>query len=106
MSIKGKPNKRVVISEENMSEELKEELKARYPLGMSDSMIRITKPNGEFFYGVVLEMPDVTYLVKLKVKVDKSPAEDIDKELFEEAANDELKNAEDVAHEEEDESEE
>lgn len=80
-----------------MSAELAEELKARYPLGVSDSMIRINKPNGDFFYGVVLEMPDVTYLVKLKVKVDKSPAEEIDKDIFDGPADDDIKGAEEVA---------
>lgn len=99
------PKKRVVISEENMSDELKEELKARYPFGVSDSMIRINKPNGDFFYGVVLEMPDVTYLVKLKVKVDKSPAEELDKELFDDGGSDEIV-SDDVASEEADDSDE
>lgn len=99
------PKKRVVISEDNMSDELKEELKARYPLGVSDSMIRINKPNGDFFYGVVLDMPDVTYLVKLKVKVDKSPAEELDKELFDDGGSDEIVSDE-VASEDSDDSDE
>lgn len=97
------PKKRVVITKENLSEQLQEELKARYPLGVFDSMIRINKPNGDFFYGVVLEMPDVTYLVKLKVKVDKIPAEEIEKEMFDDdQPDDEIKNIDDVVADDDD----
>lgn len=91
--------KRVVISYENLSVELVEALKERYPLGFTDNMIRVDKPNGDFFYGVVLETDDTSYLVKISVKIDDKAKEDIEKDLFadDEADSDEIKGAEDIA---------
>lgn len=91
--------KRVVISYENLSPELIEALKERYPFGFTDNMIRVDRPNGEFFYGVVLETEDSSYLVKISVKIDDKAKEEIEKDLFadEDAESDEIKGAEDIA---------
>lgn len=98
-SSKKVPKKRVVVSFENLSDELREALKARYPLGFADNMIRIDKPNGEFFYGVVLEAEDTSYLIKLKVKIDQNPEEEFDKDQYgaTDDDNDEIKGAEEIA---------
>ncbi len=74
--------KRVVIAYNSLSPELQLELKKAYPLGFTDHMIRIDKPSGDFFYAVVFETPDVSYLVKVDVKIDGGAMEDDDKELF------------------------
>lgn len=92
------PKRRVVISYENLSDELREALKERYPLGFTDFMIRVDKPNGEFFYGVVLETEETSYLVKVKVKVDQAPSEDIEKDLYGDGdQDDDIKGAEEIA---------
>lgn len=89
--------KRVAISYANLTPELLDALKAKYPYGYTDYMIRIDKPNGDFFYAVVLETDDTTYLVKVNVKIDTNPQEEIEKELFEADEVDDIKSADDVA---------
>ena len=44
--------KHIVTSFHNLSPELQEAVKAKYPLGFTDAMIRVDKPNGDFFYAV------------------------------------------------------
>lgn len=75
--------KRLVVSFKNLSEELKEELKRKYPLGFQDNMIRVEKGPSDFFYAVVLEMDDVSYLIKVDVKVDDG-AEEEDSDFYDE----------------------
>ncbi|MFI3265505.1 MAG: hypothetical protein SNG38_09320 [Rikenellaceae bacterium] len=56
------------------------QVKEKYPLGFNDAMMRIDKPNGDFFYAVPFETEDITYLVKIDVKIDDS--EKMEKDLF------------------------
>lgn len=88
--------KRVAISYTNLTPELLDAFKQQYPLGYTDKMIRIDKPNGDFFYAVVLDTPDTTYLVKVNVKIDSNPQEDLEKDLYEGDQVEEIKNTEDV----------
>ncbi len=74
--------RRVVISYENLGDDLKSLLKESYPDGYTDYMIRVDKPNGDFFYGVTLEDDQAIYFVKVPVKVDNKGHEEIEKELF------------------------
>lgn len=90
--------KRVVISYHNLPEELQEELKNKYPHGFTESMIRIDKGPGDFFYGVVFETEDTNYLVKIDVKVDGTLDEEDDKEYY----DDEIKGAEEIIADEAD----
>lgn len=62
--------KRLVTSIHNLSVEQQSELKALYPLGFSEIMQRIDKPDGSFFYVVPYETEETYYLVKIDVKVD------------------------------------
>ncbi len=91
--------KRAITSYENLAPELKELLKERYPDGYTDHMTRVDKPNGDFFYGVVLEMEDTIYFVKIPVKIDDKAQEDIEKDIFAPSVDEvaELKGAEDIA---------
>lgn len=84
--------KRVVVSYNNLTPELQAELKKAYPLGFTDSMIRIEKGPGDFFYAVVFETPDTNYLVKVDVKVDGGLHEEEDKDYYDE----EIKGADDI----------
>lgn len=77
-----KPKKRLVISYNNLSEELLELVKKKYPTGYADSMIRIDKPSGDFFYAIVLETDEVSYLIKVDVKIDTKLEEEEDKDFF------------------------
>ncbi len=84
--------KRVVISYNNLSPELQAELKKAYPQGFTDSMIRIEKGPGDFFYAVVFETADTNYLVKVDVKIDGGPTDDDDKDFY----DDDLKGADEI----------
>jgi len=87
--------KRVAISYKNLSPELLEEVKKKYPHGWTDHMIRIDKSPTDFFYAIMLETADTSYLIKVDVKVDAAGQveEDEDKEYY----DDEIKGAEDIA---------
>lgn len=85
--------KRVVVKFVNLAPELQEELKKQYPTGFVDHMIRIEKGPGDFFYAVVLETEDTSYLVKIDVNIDDNPEEEDDKDYY----NDEIKGADEIA---------
>lgn len=83
MAVNITPKKRAVISYDNMSDELKDAFREKYPHGYADYMgdiFKVDKPDGTFFHAVSLEIPDAIYLVKIKVKVDD--IEDAEEELF------------------------
>ena len=76
------PIKRI-ISYDNMSQELLDAFKEKYPRGYADylsDIIKVDKPDGTSFYAVSLDIPGATYLVKIKVKVDER--EDVEDGLF------------------------
>ena len=67
-------------------------MKALYPAGYYDVMMRIDKPNGDFFYAVPFETEEISYLVKIDVKIDDLSDEDDDKDYY----DDELKGADEI----------
>lgn len=85
--------KRLVVSLNNMTPELQEEVKAAYPAGFADYMMRIPKPNGEFFFAVPFETEEISYLVKIDVKIDDASHEEEDKDYY----DDDLKGADELA---------
>ncbi|MFR9523993.1 MAG: hypothetical protein SNH94_05420 [Rikenellaceae bacterium] len=72
--------KRLVTSFQNLASEIQVQVKEKYPLGFTDAMMRIDKPNGDFFYAVPFETEEIFYLVKIAVKIDDS--ENMEKDLF------------------------
>ncbi len=84
--------KRLVVSFNNLPSEIQAEVKAFYPTGYFDAMMRIDKPNGDFFYAVPFETEEISYLVKIDVKIDDMSEEDDDKEYYDE----EIKGADDL----------
>ena len=91
--------RRSVVSFANLPEELQEEVKKLYPYGYNEAMLRIEKPNGDFFYAVPFETDEVSYLVKVAVKIDDHVDEEEDKDYY----SDDLKGADEFADNEEDE---
>jgi len=85
--------KRLVVSFRNLSPELQDEVKKRYPTGFTEHMIRVDKGQGEFFYAVVFETDEIIYLVKVDVKIDDRIEEEEDKEYY----DDEIKGADEIA---------
>ena len=86
--------KRLVTSFNNLAPELQEAVKAAYPLGYTDYMMRIDKPNGDFFFAVPFETEEISYLVKIDVKIDDASHEEEDKDYY----DDDLKGADELAN--------
>ena len=84
--------KRLVTSFNNLTAEQQEEVKTLYPRGFAEVMTRIDKPNGDFFYVVPYETDEVSYLVKIDVKIDDS-TDDVDDDFY---GDDELKGADEI----------
>lgn len=76
--------KHIVASYRNLAVELQDAIRAKYPLGFVDSMIRVDKPNGDFFYAVSFDTEDIAYLVKIDVKIDDNSQEEDDKDFYDE----------------------
>ena len=90
--------KRLVTSFNNLPLELQEAVKAAYPLGYTDYMMRIDKPNGDFFFAVPFETDEISYLVKIDVKIDDLSNEEEDKDYY----DDDLKGADELANDDSD----
>ena len=90
--------KRLVTSFNNLAPELQEAVKAAYPLGYTDFMMRIDKPNGDFFFAVPFETEEISYLVKIDVKIDDLSNEEEDKDYY----DDDLKGADELANDDSD----
>ena len=86
--------KHIVTSFHNLTPDLQEAVRALYPLGFTDAMMRIDKPNGDFFYAVPFDTDEVAYLVKIDVKIDDNAQDDYDDEI---KGADELQGADDDA---------
>ena len=81
--------KHIVTSLHNLSAEMQDAVKLKYPYGFTEAMIRVDKPNGDFFYAVPFDTDEVAYLVKIDVKIDDNAAEEDEKYYY----DDELKGA-------------
>ena len=90
--------KRFVTSFNNLPLELQQEVKALYPKGFSEVMQRIDKPNGDFFYVVPFETEEISYLVKIDVKIDDSADDALEDDFY---GEDELKGADEIPADEE-----
>ena len=86
--------KRLVTSYNNLTTEQQDEVKALYPRGFAEVMTRIDKPNGDFFYVVPYETDEVSYLVKIDVKIDDGAEDDGIDDFY---ADDEIKGADELA---------
>ena len=84
--------KHIVTSFHNLSVEMQEAVREQYPLGFSDAMMRIDKPNGDFFYAVPFDTEEFAYLVKIDVKIDDNSQDDDDKDYY----DDEIKGADEI----------
>lgn len=84
--------KHIVTSYRNLTPEMQEAVKEKYPLGFTDAMMRVDKPNGDFFYAVPFDTADVAYLVKIDVKIDDNSSEEDEKDYY----DDEIKGADEL----------
>ncbi|MBP5506120.1 MAG: hypothetical protein J6X89_08505 [Bacteroidales bacterium] len=90
------PKKRIIISYDNMSQDLKDAFDRKYPHGYADYMgdiMKVDKPDGSCFHAVPFRpenedeevVEDVLYLVKINVNTDN--VEEVEKELFEDQSD-------------------
>lgn len=86
--------KRLVTSFNNLTAEQQEEVKTLYPCGFAEVMTRIDKPNGDFFYVIPYETDEISYMVKIDVKVDDGADEEESDDMY---ADDDLKGADELA---------
>ena len=91
--VQNNTKKRLVTSFNNLSQEQQEEVKMLYPRGFTEVMTRIEKPNGDFFYVVPYETDEVSYLVKIDVKIDDVADDGTDDDYF---GDDEINGADEI----------
>lgn len=76
----------MIVSYKNLSDELREMFKEKYPEGYSDYLQRYDKPNGDSIFVVPMETEDTVYMIKFDVKIDTALADDdVEKDIFDEA---------------------
>ncbi len=73
--------KRLVVSYKNCPAEVVHAIREKYPLGYGDAVIKVQKPNGEFFHAITIDFEDVSYLVKVDVKIDNLTEEEFEKQF-------------------------
>ena len=73
--------KRVIISYKNCPDEVLQAIKEKYPLGYGDAIINVKKPNGDIFHAITVDFEDISYLVKVNVKIDNLTEEEFDKQF-------------------------
>ena len=76
--------RRLVVSYKTCSDDVMEAIKKKYPTGYNDSVIKVQKPNNDFFYAITVDTADASYLVKVDVKIDNLTEEEFEKEFGEE----------------------
>ena len=95
MTQPNRTKKHIVTSLHNLSAELQDALKEKYPYGFTDAMMRVDKPNGDFFYAVPFDTEEVAYLVNIDAKIDDNAAEEDEKDYY----DNELKGADEIQDE-------
>jgi hypothetical protein len=72
--------KRIVVNYDNLEPEVKMAILKKYPNGYTNHVFKVTLPNNNFFHAITVDTDDASYLVKVKVKLDK--ADKLDEDLF------------------------
>lgn len=94
--------KRIIKSYEQLSEELVEKLKAKYPDGYEDRTITFTNPRGEIEVAIPFETEEIYYLIKLPRINPSEEEEESESSTFDEFDNFEsLEISDDVSEDEE-----
>ena len=74
--------KRLVVNYNNLSPELLELVKKKFPTGYLNHVIKVTKPNNDFFYAITLDTDEASYLIKVNVKIDTKAKDDEEEKDF------------------------
>lgn len=79
--------KRIIKSYEQLSEELVNKLKEKYPDGYEDRTITFTNPRGEIEVAIPFETEDIYYLIKLPRTNPAEEEEETESSSFDEFDN-------------------
>ena len=80
--------KRLVVSYRNCPNDVLQAIREKYPAGYGDAIIKVEKPNGDFFHAITVDFEDVSYLVKVDVKIDNMTEEEFEKQFGANAGED------------------
>ena len=83
--------KHIVIGFHNLTPELQDAVKEKYPLGFTEAMMRVDKPTA-IFSVVPFGTDEIAYMVKIDVKIDDNAQEEDDKDYY----DDEIKGADEI----------
>lgn len=70
--------KKLIINYANVSPELMEAIRKKYPLGWINNTIKVPQAGGTFFYAITLDTEEASYLIKVPVKIDTKTDKDED----------------------------
>lgn len=62
--------KRLVVSYSNLTPEVLEAIRLKYPMGYSNHVIKVKTRGDDFFYAITVDTEEASYLVKVPVKID------------------------------------
>ncbi|MGB4204275.1 MAG: hypothetical protein WBJ84_01505 [Bacteroidales bacterium] len=74
------PKKKVVINYEDLEPEVIQAIMKKYPSGYANHVVKVNLSNNKFFHAITVDTEDTSYLVKVKVKLDK--IEKLEEDLF------------------------
>jgi hypothetical protein len=70
--------KKLIINYANVSPELMEAIRKKYPLGWINNTIKVPMAGGAFFFAITLDTEEASYLIKVPVKIDTKSDKDED----------------------------
>jgi hypothetical protein len=70
--------KKLIINFANVTPDLMEAIRKKYPLGWINHTIKVPLAGGAFFFAITLDTEDASYLIKVPVKIDTKSDKDED----------------------------
>ncbi len=73
------PNRiKKIINYADISPAIMEAIRKKYPMGWINHTIKIPSANGTFFFAITLDTDEISYLIKVPVKIDTKSEKDED----------------------------
>ncbi len=70
--------KKLIINYANVTPDLMEAIRKKYPLGWINHTTKVPLPGGSFFFAITLDTEEASYLIKVPVKIDTKSDKDED----------------------------
>ncbi len=70
--------KKLIINFANVTPELMEAIRKKYPLGWINHTIKVPLSGGAFFFAITIDTEEASYLIKVPVKIDTKSDKDED----------------------------